>query len=722
VVRFNASAQPGTPPGIRLVAQPPDGARRGVPFSRSPVVQLVDPSGSDLARSGVWVTVGVAAGPGSVRGTLTRTTGADGRAGFDGLSLEGPAGTYTLAFSASGFAGVTSGPIQLARAATTTSILADTPDPSAPGAAVRVVFTVSSEGGRPPGTVTVSADDGGSCTASVSAGACSLALSQTGSRTLTAAYPGTEEFEPSSDTESHTVEAPAEPSLDLETEPPASAALGVPFDPAPVVQLRDGEGRVLRNGGVQVTAGIASGPGALIGETVRTTDDQGRARFEGLGIGGSAGAHVIRFTAPGYTPVASRAVSVGAAATTIRITSDEPDPSDPGEPVQVRYTVTSSAGAPSGSVTVSADGESCTASVADGGCTIALSQPGNRTITASYAGGGPFAPSSATEGHTVNQPPEPPPPSTPSASASSVTVSPATIRVGSGEANIVVTVRDEQGRAMGGVPVTVSASGSGNSITPGGETTRGNGEARFSLRSTVAETKTITAVAGGVTLDDRPTLTVARAASATRIESDEPDPSEPGQPVTVRFTVQGEGGGRPGGVVTVTGVGDSCTAGAPEGSCDIVPTGSGTITARYEGDAEFEPSADDEPHEVRAAPPPAERVLRLETQPSSEARSGQQLERQPQVQLALETGEEVRESQVEVIASLASGGGTLTGPTSVRTDGNGRASFRDLAIEGAGTHTLRFMAAGYRPAISEAIEVAADDDDDDDDDIVAGPL
>jgi hypothetical protein len=197
------------PPALSLVTEPPGTAKRGVAFSRRPVIQLRDPGGAARRLAGVAVNVSLVGG-GTLRGTAIRSTGSDGRVEFDDLAIEGPPGAYTLAFAATGYSGVRSGTIQLSRAPTTVDILADDPDPSAPGAPVRVRFQVRSPGGTPTGTVRVSADDGTTCDASVADGACTLAPTIAGSRTLTATYSGAAEFESSSASTAHVVEAPAQ--------------------------------------------------------------------------------------------------------------------------------------------------------------------------------------------------------------------------------------------------------------------------------------------------------------------------------------------------------------------------------------------------------------------------------------------------------------------------------------------------------------------------------
>jgi hypothetical protein len=87
------------------------------------------------------------------------------------------------------------------------------------------------------------------------------------------------------------------------------------------------------------------------------------------------------------------------------ITEDSPDPSEPGEPFTVSFEVTSEAGVPTGSVTVTASGSpaACSTGLVGGvgSCQLALDTPGAYTLRADYAGDEIFLPSSGTGTHTV---------------------------------------------------------------------------------------------------------------------------------------------------------------------------------------------------------------------------------------------------------------------------------------------------------------------------------
>ncbi len=104
---------------------------------------------------------------------------------------------------------------------------------------------------------------------------------------------------------------------------------------------------------------------------------------------------------------ANLALTVGKASSTTTIVTDTPDPSVAGTNVTVTFTVVDAApgaGTPTGNVTVGDGVDSCTATVAQGQCVVALNTPGNRTLTATYAGDGNFNPSNDTEPHVVTGP------------------------------------------------------------------------------------------------------------------------------------------------------------------------------------------------------------------------------------------------------------------------------------------------------------------------------
>jgi PKD repeat protein len=197
---FKATATgTGAPSNLAIITQPPSSVTAGATLSPAPVVQVRDGAGHDLPAPGIEVVVSLTGGPGQLSGTTTVTTGANGQAQFSDLKITGATGSPKLIFSAEGLRSATSNKIQVEKAATTTAITADDPDPSDPNQSVTVSFTVTSGAGTPTGNVQVTTSGGGeSCTASVSDGHCDIVLTHPGDQNLTATYQGDGVFASSS--------------------------------------------------------------------------------------------------------------------------------------------------------------------------------------------------------------------------------------------------------------------------------------------------------------------------------------------------------------------------------------------------------------------------------------------------------------------------------------------------------------------------------------------
>ncbi|HEY6156041.1 MAG TPA: Ig-like domain repeat protein [Gemmatimonadales bacterium] len=85
------------------------------------------------------------------------------------------------------------------------------------------------------------------------------------------------------------------------------------------------------------------------------------------------------------------------------MTSVAPEPSTVGQATTVSFTVTSSSGTPTGTVTVSDGTEGCSGTVAAGSCSMTFTTAGAKTLTAAYGGDPDFAVSTSTGvPHTVN--------------------------------------------------------------------------------------------------------------------------------------------------------------------------------------------------------------------------------------------------------------------------------------------------------------------------------
>ena len=112
-VSFEATGIAPPSPQLVLVTQPSSSASAGVPFARQPVLQLQDAVGAPLLRADVAVTVQIASGGGSLGGSTTARSNAEGRVSFADLSIRGGPGNRILLFAVSDFTPATSDPINV---------------------------------------------------------------------------------------------------------------------------------------------------------------------------------------------------------------------------------------------------------------------------------------------------------------------------------------------------------------------------------------------------------------------------------------------------------------------------------------------------------------------------------------------------------------------------------------------------------------------------------
>jgi len=212
VVHFQAIGTSAAPSRLAIVTQPSSSSRNAARLERQPVVQVRDAGGNDVRTPGIEITAQLAGGGGELLGTRQLRTDANGRVAFSNLAIAGAQGPRTLVFTAIGYAGATSSPIDIQPIPTTTTITGDTPDPSAAGALVTVSFRVAAAGITPLGSVTIT-DGNQTCTGTLSnaTGSCQLPLNTAGERTLRATYAGSAGLNGSSDTETHQVQAPPAP-------------------------------------------------------------------------------------------------------------------------------------------------------------------------------------------------------------------------------------------------------------------------------------------------------------------------------------------------------------------------------------------------------------------------------------------------------------------------------------------------------------------------------
>ncbi len=458
------------------------------------------------------------------------------------------------------------------KAATTTVITSDLSIPSVVGQPVTVAFQVTSSGGTPAGTVTVS-DGAISCNATVAVGNCSLTFATAGPRNITATYAGNANFLTSASAPTAHGVSKAATTTGISTHTPNPSSLGAAVAVTWAVGVT-APGAGTPTGNVTVGDGVDDCTAAVgAGGCSVTLSTPGTRSLTAVYAGDAD-------FAGSTSPSVGHTVSL--AATTTTITADLPDPSTVGQTVPVTFTVTATVGTPTGNVTVSDGvGTQCIGTVAAGTCDLIFTTAGPRNLVANYAGDVAFAASASTPAaHTV----------TPATTTTTI-------------------VSDLPDPSVFGEPVTViftvvSAGGTptGNVTVSGGGTSCQASVAVGSCQLTFPAigSKTLTANYpgdGNFTGSTSGSVghTVNQASTTTAITDHTPEPSALGAPVTVTWTVSptAPGDGTPGGTVTVSDGLDSCIAAVAVGGCDITLSTVGTrpLTATYSGDASFTGSA-----------------------------------------------------------------------------------------------------------------------------------
>jgi len=264
------------------------------------------------------------------------------------------------------------------------------------------------------------------------------------------------------------------------------------------------------------------------------------------------------------------------------ITSHTPDPSQPNNPVNIAVTVNSLLAIPNGAiVTITGADTNCTITLTNGSgnCNVVFASTGSKTIKATYAGDTDHTGSSATAAHAV--------------------------LLNRTTATIITSHVPDPSETNAPVNVAVKVSGlitpTGTVNITGADTnctiTLTNGVGNCNVIFSSAGAKSITATYSGDTnLDPSSTSTgqsVNLPVTNTSITAHTPDPSLPGQTVSVTVGVTG-GATTATGTVTITGGDTPCTITLASGigSCNVVFNSGGTKTlaATYNGDTQHAPS------------------------------------------------------------------------------------------------------------------------------------
>ena len=281
-------------------------------------------------------------------------------------------------------------------------------------ATVTVTDTDSGTQTNPTGTVTLSSSDSGdtfgTCSLASSGGnaaTCTASVTPskvgTSPHTITATFPADTTHATSSGTASLTVnQASTMTTVALTTGTnPSVFGQSLTFT-ATVAAVAPGAGAP--------TGNVTFKDGAATLATVSLTGNTAALTTTTLAVGGHSITATYNadanFTGSTSTPALSQTVNQDSTTTTI--TAHTPSPSVVGQTVSITFTVAANppgSGAPTGNVTVSdGAGDTCSASVAIGTCSITFTTAGPKSLTASYPGDTNFTISTSTPAtsHTVN--------------------------------------------------------------------------------------------------------------------------------------------------------------------------------------------------------------------------------------------------------------------------------------------------------------------------------
>jgi hypothetical protein len=290
----------------------------------------------------------------------------------------------------------------------------------------------------------------------------------------------------------------------------------------------------------------------------------------------------------------------------------------------------------------------------------------------------------------------------------------------------VLQLRDAFGNAVGQAGITITASvASGSATLSGGSTATTNSAGAASFATlTLSGTGTVTLdfSAPGLSSARSGSITLAAPPAASLVIVTQPSSTaQSGVPFTVQPAVQlRDGFGADvdtAGVAITASLGSGPSGGTLTGGTVAQTSGSGlatfanlailgppgNYTLRFTGSG-LSPVTSTA-IAVTIGPPSQ---LTLTTQPAAASPSGATLSAQPVVQLRDAFGSPVPKSGVVVTASIASGGGSLGGTTSVTTDAAGVARFTDLSVTGlVGNRTLGFSSPNLAGATSAPIAISA---------------
>jgi len=292
------------------------------------------------------------------------------------------------------------------------------------------------------------------------------------------------------------------------------------------------------------------------------------------------------------TPRAENWASTITPITITTITSDSPDPSIPNTPIKVTVSVMGGPTPPEGKVNVTSGSKSCTITLnsGEGNCNLTFTSLGPRTITAKYVPSSNHTKSEDTVEHDVIDGIE-----------TTTTITKLNPEPGTVNQNVLVSVKVDPSTGSTKPTGTVSITGANSNckIT----LVNGTGSCNVKFNSIGVKTLKATYEGDGVFIPSDTSTTVdIFLASEITITSDNPDPSNRNQSVSVDVRVTGDDE-TPTGEVQITGATSNCTitlSSNGTGSCNVNFSSSGTKTIRatYIGDDIYGESSDTESHTV----------------------------------------------------------------------------------------------------------------------------
>ncbi len=516
-VSFNATGVAGTASQIAVNTGDGQSATAGSAVATNPSVIVRDAFSNPVA--GVAVTFAVTGGGGS-RTAGSTTTNASGIATVGSWTLGTTAGANTLSATSTGLAGSpvsfsaigTAGAVTHlvivqgdAQTGTAGAALASAPTVSAldinnnPVIGVSVGFAASGNGSATSPVATGGTGQAAtSWTLATTAGANSLTVSASGVTSLTFSATGT---------------SAAAATIAASGGNGQSATVNTAVGTPPSVLVTDGFGNPVS--GVSVT--FATGTGSVTGGSA-TTNGSGIATVGSWTLGTAAGIQNLSATAAGLagSPVTFSATATAGAANQIAVNGGNGQSATVaaavatapsvivrdqfGNPVGAGFPVTFAASGVNGSSATGTAASTSAAGVATvGGWTLGTVS-GSYSLTATAAGltGSPV-------GFTATGVP-----GAPDGGTSSFTVTTASITASSGGSTTTATatVRDQFSNLVPGATVVFASTGSGNGFSTLSGSANGSAQLSTSFSSTTAETKTLSATAGGTPISQNQLVTV----------------------------------------------------------------------------------------------------------------------------------------------------------------------------------------------------------------------